>query len=195
MLLVTLALASCAPTLTAYKLDGSGKRVHRHAASGIPYYLPKPYLLIARNLVLVPEKTEPSKSGIDSGMEPESRYTYQIVYLPEMSQQYGLRMTRGLGSYGTEISLKDGWMFTGARFEGDTEVAETIEATSKLVAEAGKLVSAGAAPQSALVKALDGIAANPVSLHLFDLTNGACVAAWPQGCGTSESAGDGIGQR
>ena len=54
MFFMMFSLYGCASTITA-KPGGS---------SGIPYYLPKPYLLIAKNLCLVQTKTMLSKKWL-----------------------------------------------------------------------------------------------------------------------------------
>ncbi|WP_197446378.1 hypothetical protein [Tautonia plasticadhaerens] len=44
---------------------------------------------------------------------PETFYTYQIVFVPDMSQKYGLKVKGGAGEIRAAMNLVNGWMFTG----------------------------------------------------------------------------------
>ena len=146
---------------------------------GIPYYLPKPLLIIAKNTrrideskvgltnpvpipngfdnqaaygdikanVTVPGSGELSKSTgaveigdislaedfdkssprlpsqvresmtrpgqMNDGIAPDSFFTYQIIFVPDISQKYGLRVTGGPGEVRAAMNLVNGWMYTG----------------------------------------------------------------------------------
>ena len=141
---------------------------------GIPYYLPKPLLVVAKNVrhideskvgltnpapipnafdnqaaygdikanVTVPgsesmaavnagsaglpsafdpnqpqlpdwkEKMTPA-GRVEDGIAPDSFYTYQIVFVPDLSQKYGLRIKGGPGEIRAAMNLVNGWMYTG----------------------------------------------------------------------------------
>ena len=144
---------------------------------GIPYYLPKPLLVIAKNVrhveesptgltnpapipnsfdnqasyadvkanVSIPAGTGVSQSSdkggpgsekedgqvgdaptlpvtnahvvansdLDDGLNPKVYYTYQIVFIPDLSQKYGLRVRGGPGEIRAAMNFVNGWMYTG----------------------------------------------------------------------------------
>lgn len=143
---------------------------------GIPYYLPKPLLVVAKNVrhideakvgltapapipnafdnqaayadlkanVTVPGTTSTGAAAsvaagfpqhfdtgrgtvpdravsetmipsgrIEDGIAPDSFYTYQIIFVPDLSQKYGLRIKGGPGEIRAAMNLVNGWMYTG----------------------------------------------------------------------------------
>jgi hypothetical protein len=138
---------------------------------GIPYYLPKPLLVIAKNVrhveesqigltnpapipntfdnqasyadvkanVTVPDKgiaastdTNPTllkgeayqgalnigadivaDTHLNDGLQPEVYYTYQIIFVPDLTQKYGLRIKGGPGEIRAAMNFVNGWMYTG----------------------------------------------------------------------------------
>lgn len=142
---------------------------------GIPYYLPKPLLVVAKNTrhideskvgltapvpipagfdnqaayadikanVTVPgtsatpaaagtttfnqtltnDPSDPSRSmvaesmmpagTIDDGIEPDSFFTYQVIFVPDLTQKYGLQITGGAGEFRAAMNMVNGWMYTG----------------------------------------------------------------------------------
>jgi hypothetical protein len=52
--------------------------------------------------------------NISDGLVPTTFYTYQIVFLPDPNQKYGLKVKGGgTGETRANINLVNGWMFTG----------------------------------------------------------------------------------
>ncbi len=47
------------------------------------------------------------------GLMPDTFYTVQIVFVPDLSQKYGLRVKGGAGELRAALNLVNGWMFTG----------------------------------------------------------------------------------
>lgn len=47
------------------------------------------------------------------GIAPETFYTYQIVFVPDLSQKYGLKIKGGVGEIRAAMNLVNGWQFTG----------------------------------------------------------------------------------
>ncbi|MEM7453397.1 MAG: hypothetical protein AAF456_03475 [Planctomycetota bacterium] len=136
---------------------------------GIPYYLPKPLLVVAKNVRHIDEAkvgltgsapipgsfdnqadyanlnanvsfpaTPPDEdggggteeSGIDGtqpfareqmtpsdawrdGITPDSFFSYQIVFVPDLSQKYGLQISGGPGEVRAAMNMVNGWMYTG----------------------------------------------------------------------------------
>lgn len=161
------------PTITAVGLSPG----NRCEPPGIPYYLPKPLLVIAKNVRHIDESkvglTAPATipNGFDNqasyadvkanvtvprvgggvtgvsankvaaaplsrtasgsagsqahvpaamlpgdssdGLQPDSFYTYQIVFVPDLSQKYGLQITGGAGEFRAALNMVNGWMYTG----------------------------------------------------------------------------------
>jgi hypothetical protein len=52
-------------------------------------------------------------TAIPDGLQPETFYTYQILYLPDLTQKYGLRIRGGAGEMRVTENLVNGWMHTG----------------------------------------------------------------------------------
>jgi len=52
-------------------------------------------------------------ASIPDGLTPDVFYTYQIVYLPDLTHRYGLRVKGGSGELRATLDLVNGWMFTG----------------------------------------------------------------------------------
>jgi hypothetical protein len=47
------------------------------------------------------------------GLRPETFYTYHIVFVPDMTQKYGLKIKGGAGEIRAAMNLVNGWQFTG----------------------------------------------------------------------------------
>lgn len=156
---VALVLSGCATTMTCVPM--SPKALEEGNRDAIPYYLPKPYLLVTKNVNAIGDKkmketskvterektTETTKESSEPVSVSGSIYSYQIVYLPDLRYKYGLKFSKGSGTYESSFKLEDGWRFTGLTSKGDAKIPETILATGNLVKE---LTAAGAA----LVKAV-----------------------------------------
>ncbi len=179
MLMLALAATGCrfcrpqtpSPSVTAIGLSPA----NRCEPEGIPYYLPKPLLVIAKNVrhideakvgltnpvpipnafdsqgsyadikanVTVPaanqaldavstithrlperfddnlntlpdygEQLTPAER-VGDGLAPDCFYTYQIMFVPDLTQKYGLRVTGGAGEIRAAMNLVNGWMYTG----------------------------------------------------------------------------------
>ena len=47
------------------------------------------------------------------GLSPSTFYTYQVVFVPDMTQKYGLKIKGGPGEIRAAMNLVNGWQFTG----------------------------------------------------------------------------------
>ncbi|MBX3398058.1 MAG: hypothetical protein KF873_04905 [Gemmataceae bacterium] len=54
----------------------------------------------------------PGVAPVD-GLSPATFYTYQVVFVPDMTQKYGLRIKGGPGEIRAAMNLVNGWQFTG----------------------------------------------------------------------------------
>lgn len=154
---------------------------------GIPFYLPKPLLIVAKNFRYIEEPkvgltdSAPIPTGFDDqakyadvnartnftagtttpspvagavttavaspprlhsaggapvtpyeapsdGLSPETFYTYQIVFIPDMAQKYGLKVRGGAGEIRAAMNLVNGWQFTGLGpyYMKDSSTAQNI---------------------------------------------------------------------
>ncbi len=151
--LITLAigamilLSGCAPTVKVVSLSKNARDEMPWYKGSIPYYLPKPYLLIAKNFAGTKiTKTKEKETKQDAVTEKETTttepsggvtYSYNIIYLPDLNQKYGLKFTRGTGSFNTKITIEDGWKFVGINLDSDSKTAETISATGSAIKDIG----------------------------------------------------------
>lgn len=162
------------PHITAVSLDP----IHFGKETGIPFYLPKPLLIISKNFrniedaktgltdsapipvgfddqakyadlnartnfqglnggasatqadppaapgASTAEKSGPhvfSESGApvtpgnvpSDGLAPDTFFTYHIVFVPDLTQKYGLKIRGGPGEIRAAMNLVNGWQFTG----------------------------------------------------------------------------------
>jgi len=47
------------------------------------------------------------------GLAPDTFFTYQIVFIPDMTQKYGLKIKGGTGEIRAALNLVNGWQFAG----------------------------------------------------------------------------------
>jgi hypothetical protein len=175
-ILVALAINGCNcchPELTCYSLSNPCE------PDGIPYYLPKPLLIVAKNFRYIEDTGEGKSMGaapipadkfdnqaqyadlkanvstapapaaaakqdgtdakgkgqtgtattpdtsitnnpgiippgtFKDGVTPDTFYTYQIVFVPDMTQKYAFKVKGGAGELRAAMNLVNGWMFTG----------------------------------------------------------------------------------
>jgi len=152
-------LVGCVTTPTCVREDvGWWKRTFS-APSGIPYYLPRPYLMVTKNFVLTTKtETKTTVKTPDGGKNPETNvvvetttpttlsevgdtYSCEIVYLPDIKQKYLLKFNRGAGTQENSFTLQDGWKLTGVNSKADAKTPETITAVASVLKEIGSLVS------------------------------------------------------
>ena len=192
ILLLSASGLACAPRIVGHRLTSSGA-IAKDEGDPIPYYLPKPYLLVTHHMAdaqadAAAEKSKKAAPG-ESAASLRAGHTLRIVYLPDLHNRYGLEVTRGTGSFDGSFALKDGWMLTSLGAKSDNQLDESLEATARLMEGLGELASgapdAFAAPR---------LSADPeASLELIDLASGRCVLGWPDGCPQGgESLGPGL---
>jgi hypothetical protein len=204
--IVALTLALGCSACLGPKLVGS--KIRSDDQEAMPYYLPRPYLLVTKNfnVTLTTKKTttttKPDGTQIEvveedvRGPSAETQktdsgktvYAYQIVYLPDQCNQYGLKISRGIGTLDTKIKLEDGWKFTGTELKTDSKTPETIEAVGKPISELGKALAGAIGSGARLGVAtlsrgpgdeLPGNIPEGADVALYDLFTGECQFAWP----------------
>ena len=68
----------------------------------------------------IPDPTRPVAPRLPAGaskaldgLKPEAFFTYHIVFVPDMTQKYGLKIKGGAGEIRAAMNLVNGWQFTG----------------------------------------------------------------------------------
>ena len=75
----------------------------------------------AKNLATVAPATIYSSGGAPispgvvapDGLKPDAFYTYHILFVPDLTQKYGLKIKGGAGEIRAAMNLVNGWQFTG----------------------------------------------------------------------------------
>lgn len=103
--------------------------------------------------VLGPTNLGVTPSGsLPDGLTPEVFYTYQVLYLPDLTQKYGLEIHNGPGEFRATMNLVNGWMNTGAGpiyMRDSTTAANTVAtgmAASDVLDSVASLGIVGARP-------------------------------------------------
>jgi hypothetical protein len=150
LFLILVISFSCASKVEVVPLSKEAR--DRNVNKGIPYYLPKPYLLITRNVEFIAteeevidnntapppttERTNSSRSTttITTKSPPVNDFfSSRIIYLPDISEKYGIKISRGTGTFKGKISIVDGWKFVGINLETDSKTKETLEGLGELI--------------------------------------------------------------
>ena len=158
VLLVTIVgIAGCASTISVLPLSKTA--VEESKESGIPYYLPRPYLLVTKNFNATKQtatKTKEEKKKGDetstttieaTSSEPALKnesdsYSVQVIYLPDLKRRYGLKIDKGTGTFDSTITLVDGWKLTGINVKSDSKTAEIISSVGGAANDVGALIKA-----------------------------------------------------
>lgn len=148
-------LAGCASTITGKPGD----------ADGIPYYLPKPYLLITKNMSIVPfeNKITESKEGSEEKREikqtprvveggKENFCQFQIIYLPDLTEKHCLKILSRTGKIDTKLTLINGWQLVGLNLDADADTTNIITAVGSMIPKA-----AGLLPSKGIEKGMEGV--------------------------------------
>lgn len=153
-------LAGCGSTVEVVPLSKGAKEVS--AESGVPYYLPMPCMLITKNIsvtrTIIQQSSDNSanqntdeKKAQASGTKQKNanlqvltvkspiadankdHYEFQIIYLPDIDKQYGIRITKGTGTFNGNIKLEDGWKLTELNAVSDAQTKDIITAAGSAV--------------------------------------------------------------
>ncbi|GEM_PF-3001339 len=115
--------------------------------TGIPYYLPKPYILITKKLTPLLEKTTEKKDdkgytiAIEDAVETITKkdekdfYAFQIIYLPDLTQKYGLEIKSRTGEIKTNISFLDDWKLVGINLDADAKTSDIIKSIGEVISK------------------------------------------------------------
>lgn len=141
VLIASVFLTGCVSTITA--IPGG--------SSGIPYYLPRPYLLITKNICSIQTKTTVTKEKNKTveTTEPvrlcdkdKGPLSFQIIYLPDLTQKHSLKMIPRTGRIDTKIRLIDGWQLVDLNLDANADTANIIESVGSAVSSVTSLGNA-----------------------------------------------------
>lgn len=132
------------------------------------------------------------------GLAPSTFYTYQIVFVPDMTQKYGLKIRGGAGEIRAAMNLVNGWQFTGIGpfYMKDSSTAQNIlaqgistrlggQAAADVLNAAANLAKTAGRTQSAIpgdsneVKELSrAIEQLPLEKHVMSIPNFAEICVY-----------------
>ena len=119
LLVLIFMLSSCAKVLVKEAKPGE---------DGLRFYRPHPYLLVTEAL---------DEAGKVVG------FKVSPIWLPNMSQEYLVKISAGFGSAAMTPTLTDGWNLTSLTANADSKASETIGALASLVTAGAALKSNG----------------------------------------------------
>jgi len=156
-----LALALAATGCAEFKVThGDRKR-----EVGLQYYLPKPYLMITKNVTFAPpvaasaaESGSADKSTSGDAVTEVLQYSAHILYLPDLVDgERTIWMKPWLGSVSSNLALANGWQLTGANVTLDSKTAESVTGAGAVAGGLAPMftpVAGGSGFATELVKAL-----------------------------------------
>lgn len=117
---------------------------------GIPFYPSKPYLVVTKNLPTLPSTATVKKKTVtttkpdgttvveEDTEQPatptsDTSYSFQIVYLPDLANRYGIKIDSGLGSATANVTLEQGWRLASINATADSKAAENLTALGSMV--------------------------------------------------------------
>jgi hypothetical protein len=77
------------------------------------------------------------------GVTPDTFYTYHIVFVPDLTQKYAIKIRGGPGEVRAAMNIVNGWMFTGLGpfYLKDSSTAQNILATGGAITLGGRGVA------------------------------------------------------
>lgn len=78
----------------------------------------------------------------NDGLAPDTFFTYQIVFVPDLTQKYGLKIKGGVGEIRAAMNLVNGWQFTGLGpyYMKDSSTAQDVMASGIAMRLGGQAV-------------------------------------------------------
>jgi hypothetical protein len=114
----------------AAKPDASGAKQQTGSAT-------TPDTAVTNNPGVIPPGT------FKDGVTPDTFYTYQVVFVPDLSQKYAIKVKGGPGEFRAAMNLVNGWMFTGLGpfYLKDSSTAQNIMACGAAITLGGRGVA------------------------------------------------------
>jgi hypothetical protein len=107
--------------------------VDQDTSDGVHFYEPRPYLLVSN------QQKQDDKGNV------QNQFSSQIIWLPDHSRCYVVKIKPGWGTVDGNVKLQDGWMLDTLGSKTDSKGPETITAIAGLVREVA--VKADQTPQ------------------------------------------------
>ena len=153
---VCLVLTGCATTVDVGRISPG------ETETGIPYYLPKQYLMLTLRDGQFQTEVHEEYDAATGKLKKKTtkrvwvafskpRWVSEFVELPDLREKYGIEIEPGSGSSTIEIKLEDGWKLEGLNVEADNQLDELITSVGEAVpsiagAISGLRTDGGAAP-------------------------------------------------
>lgn len=99
----------------------------KDTSDGVHFCQPRPYLLVSN---------QPQKN--DKGDVQSNAFSSQIIWLPDYSRCYVVKIKPGWGTVDGSVKLQNGWMLDTLGSKMDSKSTETITALTGLVSTAAK---------------------------------------------------------
>jgi hypothetical protein len=111
---------------SAFLISGCAEVQVKHvddkdSSDGVHFYEPRPYLLVSNQ-----QKTD------DKG-NVQNQFSNQIIWLPDHSRRYVVKIKPGWGTVDGSVKLEDGWMLDTLGSKTDSKGPETVTAMAGLV--------------------------------------------------------------
>lgn len=131
-----------------------------HDTEGLRFYAPWPYLLVTQQPAAAPKENPSAPKDAKQSDEkqqaggaaqaappkeappPAPTLHAEIIWLPNMDEQYVVRVKGCWGTVDENVQLKDGWMLTSLGAKLDFKGPEAITAFSGFIGAAGGVVKA-----------------------------------------------------
>lgn len=141
---------AAAPAAAPSKADGSGSDAGKGKPESGERTTPDSSASVGPAVV-------PSGSFKD-GVTPDTFYTYQIIFVPDLTQKYAIKITGGPGEVRAAMNIVNGWMFTGLGpfYLKDSSTAQNIMAVGGAITLGGRGVADVVTSLADLRKAVGG---------------------------------------
>jgi hypothetical protein len=97
----------------------------KDTSEGVHFYQPRPYLLVSNQ-----QKKDSSTNSV------QNEFSSQIIWLPDHSRCYVVKIKPGWGTVDGSVKLQNGWMLDTLGSKMDSKIPETMTAVAGLVKEA-----------------------------------------------------------
>lgn len=116
---------------SAFLISGCAEVQVKHvddqdASDGVHFYEPRPYLLVSN------QQKQDDKGNV------QNQFSSQIIWLPDHSRRYVVKIKPGWGTVDGSVKLQDGWMLDALGSKMDSKGPETVNAMTGLVSVAAK---------------------------------------------------------
>ncbi len=128
---------------SAYLISGCAEVQVKHVdykdtSDGVRFCEPRPYLLVSYQPQKVNAPQQKDKEDVQSNV-----LSSQIVWLPNYTRCYMVKVKPGWGTVDGSVKLQNGWMLDTLGSKMDSKGPETLTAITGMVTAAGGLLKMG----------------------------------------------------